>query len=76
MKAAEKLDVNPRRFDIRVEMGDARNILRDASRGSDMLVVGARGHRGVAHLLLGSVATGLVHQPIVPTIVVPHEYED
>ncbi len=76
VKAAEKLDVNPRRFDIRVEMGDARNILRDASRGSDMLVVGARGHRGVAHLLLGSVATGLVHQPIVPTIVVPHEYED
>ncbi len=74
--AAEQLGISARRFTIRVEMGDARNVLRDASRDADLLVVGARGHRGVAHLLLGSVATGLVHQPLTPTIVVPHAIED
>ncbi len=75
-KAAANLGINARRFNITVAMGDARNTLRDASREADLLVVGARGHRGVAHLLLGSVATALVHQPLVPTIVVPHHSED
>ena len=37
---------------------------------ADLLVLGARGHEGVARLLVGSVTTGLVHQPVVPTIVV------
>lgn len=74
--AADHLGISARRFNIKVEMGDARNILRDASREADLLVVGARGHRGVAHLLLGSVATGLVHQPLTPTIVVPHHLDD
>ncbi len=55
----------------RLHYGDPRLVLRDASAQADLLVVGARGHRGVAHLLLGSVTTGLVHQPRVTTIVVP-----
>ncbi|MEZ5230611.1 MAG: universal stress protein, partial [Acidimicrobiales bacterium] len=74
-KAAAHLGIEAKRFDVRVEMGDARNILRDISKDADLLVVGARGHRGVAHLLLGSVATGLVHQPLVPTIVVPNHLD-
>ncbi len=74
-KAAECAGVSARRFETKVVMGDARNILREESREADLLVVGSRGHRGVAHLLLGSVATGLVHQPLVPTIVVPHHSE-
>ncbi|MGF1598016.1 MAG: universal stress protein [Acidimicrobiales bacterium] len=54
-----------------LEYGDPRTILRDRAAAADLLVLGARGHRGVAHLLLGSVTTGLVHQPNVTTVVVP-----
>lgn len=54
-----------------LEYGDPRNVLRVRSRDADLLVLGARGHRGVAHLLLGSVTTGLIHQPLVTTVVVP-----
>lgn len=52
------------------EVGDPRHLLSLAAAEADLLVLGARGHEGVAHLLVGSVTTGLVHQPVVPTIVV------
>ncbi len=52
------------------EVGDPRQLLSLASAEADLLVLGARGHEGVAHLLVGSVTTALVHQPVVPTVVV------
>ncbi len=57
--------------DIEVVDGDPRLALRDAADEAALLVVGARGHRGAAYLLLGSVTTSLVHHPTVPTVVVP-----
>lgn len=51
--------------------GDPRAVLRSASDGADLLVVGARGHGVLELLLLGSVASALAHHPTVPTIVVP-----
>lgn len=51
--------------------GDPRAVLRSASAGADLLVVGARGHGVLELLLLGSVASALAHHPTVPTIVVP-----
>lgn len=51
--------------------GDPRHVLRGVAEDADMLVLGARGHEGIAHLLLGSVATAMVHHPLVTTIVVP-----
>ncbi len=54
-----------------LEYGDPRSVLRRLSERGDLLVLGSQGHRGVAHLLLGSVTTGLVHQPLVATLVVP-----
>jgi nucleotide-binding universal stress UspA family protein len=51
--------------------GDPRSVLRTASVGADLLVVGARGHGVLEVLLLGSVASALAHHPTVPTIVVP-----
>ena len=51
--------------------GDPRAVLRSASSGADLLVVGARGHGVLELLLLGSVVSALAHHPTIPTIVVP-----
>ena len=51
--------------------GDPRAVLRSASSGADLLVVGARGHDVLELLLLGSVVSALAHHPTIPTIVVP-----
>lgn len=60
------------KIELEVRAGDPRNELRDAAADADLLVVGSRGHRGVAHLLMGSVTTSLLHHPTVPTVVVPY----
>ncbi len=57
--------------EVEVVVGDPRMVLRDMAADADLLVVGARGHRGAAYLLLGSVTTSLSHHPTVPTVVVP-----
>lgn len=49
---------------------DARQDLADLAEEADMLVVGARAHRGLGRLLLGSVASSVVHHVTVPTIIV------
>ena len=59
--------------EIKVVDGDPRVALRDLADEADLLVVGARGHRGATYLLLGSVTTSLAHHPTVPTVVVPAE---
>lgn len=59
----------------RADYGDARAVLRDRADEADLLVVGARGRGGLSHLLLGSVASALVHQPRVPTVVLPSPTE-
>lgn len=51
--------------------GDPRNTLRTEGEKADLIVLGSRGHQGVAHLLLGSVATSLTHHPTAATVVVP-----
>lgn len=64
---AEEMD----RVEVVVVAGDPRLELRKVAEGADALVLGARGTRGVTYLLLGSVATALAHQPILPTVVLP-----
>jgi len=53
----------------RIELADPRSVLSESE--ADVIVVGARGHRGVAHLLLGSVATALTHHTRTTTVIVP-----
>lgn len=54
-----------------LEYGDARGVLNEHARTGDLLVIGARGRGGVAHLLLGSVTSALLHQPVTTTVVIP-----
>lgn len=58
--------------EIEVRAGDPRTQLRAAGEEADLLVLGARGHRGVGYLLLGSVTTSILHHPTSTTVVVPH----
>jgi nucleotide-binding universal stress UspA family protein len=58
-----------------VQPGDPRAVLRVASEGADLLVIGARGHGVLDRMLLGSVATTMAHHPTLPTIIVPHHSE-
>lgn len=70
--AAEELAGDTRCEIVRtIVEGDPRLVLKAASEEADLLVVGARGHRGFAHAVLGSVTTALIHQPATTTIVVP-----
>ena len=55
---------------------DARLALAHEAAVADMIVIGARGHRGFARMLLGSVASSVVHHVQAPTVVVPAPAED
>jgi nucleotide-binding universal stress UspA family protein len=48
--------------------------LIDASKDSDLLVVGARGGGGFSVLMLGSVSNQVVHHSDCPVVVVPAEH--
>lgn len=53
----------------RLAQGDARAALVGAA--ADLVVVGARGHTGLAGVLLGSVADYVTRHAKVPVVVVP-----
>ena len=49
--------------------GRAAQVLVDASEGADLLVVGSRGHGGLAEALLGSVGQYCVHRAPCPVVI-------
>lgn len=51
--------------------GDPRDVLHERGFAADLLVVGGRGHGPIASMLLGSVASHLVHHLDGPLVVVP-----
>ncbi len=53
--------------------GDPRTVLKQRGGAADLLVLGDRGHRGVVHLLVGSVTTAVAHHPPVPLAVIPFD---
>jgi len=42
-------------------------------RGIDMIIMGTHGHTGLKHLMLGSVAFGVLHQSHVPVLLIRPE---
>jgi nucleotide-binding universal stress UspA family protein len=62
---------------VRVErsivQGAAADVLVEAAKGADLLVVGSRGHGSAAGLLLGSVSMRSAHLAPCPTVIVRHE---
>jgi nucleotide-binding universal stress UspA family protein len=53
----------------RVLEGRAGQVLVDAADGADLLVVGSRGHGGLAEALLGSVGQYCVHNASCPVVI-------
>ena len=54
----------------RVVEGAPAAVLVEESRGTDLLVVGSRGHGGFAQLLLGSVSQQCAHHAECPVVIV------
>jgi nucleotide-binding universal stress UspA family protein len=64
-------DAQPPSVNVRAVSGFAAQELIDASKDSDLLVVGSRGGGGFARLMLGSVSSKVVHHAACPVVVVP-----
>ncbi|MFD8006919.1 universal stress protein [Streptomyces mirabilis] len=57
----------------RIVEGYARNVLVDASRDADLLIVGAKRRPGHYGLQLGRVAHGVLHYSACPVVIVPEQ---
>ncbi len=62
--ADAEVEVRPR-----VVAGRAAQVLVDAAEGAELLVVGCRGHGGLAEALLGSVGQYCVHHAPCPVVI-------
>ena len=54
----------------RLALGSGQQVLTDASRGAELLVVGSRGRGGFASLMLGSVSHAVLHHAACPVLIV------
>jgi nucleotide-binding universal stress UspA family protein len=54
-----------------VEEGPAAEVIVDASKDADLIVVGTRGRGAIATLVLGSTSQAVIHNAGRPVVVVP-----
>lgn len=71
-KAAAALgDNQPKSVEVVAISGFPAKTLIDTSKGSDLMVIGSRGGGGFGSLILGSIASQVVHHSHCPVVVVP-----
>ncbi len=70
-KACAEAGVEPTRVIRHITEGDPRWVFKEMEKEAGLLVLGARGHTGLSHLVLGSTTTSLIHSPTCPVAVVP-----
>lgn len=63
----------PASVTVRAVSGIAAQELVNASKDSDMIVVGQRGGGGFAKLMMGSVSSQVVHHADCPVVVIPSD---
>jgi len=68
---AETVDPDgPVKISSVVREGKAAQVLLDAAKGAELLVVGSRGHGGFTEALLGSVSQACVHHARCPVVII------
>ena len=72
-EAIELLDARGVRYDVVRGDGDLAGTIaaHAANNGFDLIVLGSRGHGGLANLVMGSVASRVLASSKVPVLVVP-----
>lgn len=70
-RAADLVGADDLEIRVSVETGDPVAVLREASAGAQLVVLGGRGIGGIAGLLVGSTAQGLVAHSHCPVVVLP-----
>lgn len=63
------------KLETKVIEGNAANVLEEASKGADLLVVGNRGLGGISGLLVGSVGMHCVSHAPCPVVVLREKSE-
>ena len=61
---------NPQWFSTATFEGNAADVLIEQSRGAEMLIVGSRGHGGLAGVLLGSVSAMCAEHAHCPVLII------
>jgi nucleotide-binding universal stress UspA family protein len=67
----QQTEAPPTQVNSRVVQGHPAQVLLEAARGAQLLVVGSRGHGTLAGVLLGSVSQHCVQHAPCPVLVVP-----
>ena len=68
---AEAGEPRPESVTVKAVHGFPPEVLIEASRDADMIVLGSRGAGGFGHLMMGSVTSQVAHHASCPILIVP-----